>query len=217
MYKDYFLILGLKPDASIQEIKKAYRKHALLSHPDTTQNNIEKTLAFEEIKEAYEVLTHPEKRHIFLQEKWYRQSQGITDAFIQITPGDVLQHILKLYRTVRNSDINRIDYNSIEQHLLVVFTEEHIQKLNKYNDPTALKEIQHILLQIMKLLPLKNFSALTNTLLSLNSGETHIHHQVKKIMHVKKNNVLIEKYKFLAILVIVLLLCGIIYLAAGRN
>ncbi len=217
MYKDYFLILGLKPDASIQEIKKAYRKHALLYHPDTTQNDAEKTLAFEIIQEAYEVLTHPEKRLLFLQEKWYRKSQGITEAPVQITPGSILQYILNMYRTIRNSDINRIYYNTVEQSLLDIFTEEHIQRLNKHNDPAALKEIQHILLQIMKLLPLKNFSSLTHPLLSLNSGDIHIPYQVKKIMHIKKNNAFIEKYKFLAILVIVLLLCSIIYFAAGRN
>jgi len=58
--KDYYSILGIKKDASADEIKKAYRQLALKYHPDRAgKDSSEK---FKEINEAYQVLSDPRKR-----------------------------------------------------------------------------------------------------------------------------------------------------------
>jgi curved DNA-binding protein len=60
-YQDYYKILGVKRDASQEEIKKAYRRLARKYHPDVSkEKNAEER--FKEIGEAYEVLKDPEKR-----------------------------------------------------------------------------------------------------------------------------------------------------------
>jgi molecular chaperone DnaJ len=46
----------------VEEIKKAYRKRAMESHPDRHQGNKEKEEEFKKINEAYSVLSDPEKR-----------------------------------------------------------------------------------------------------------------------------------------------------------
>jgi len=55
-YKDYYKILGVDRKASLEEIKKAYRKLAMKYHPDRNPNNKEAEKKFKEITEAYEVL-----------------------------------------------------------------------------------------------------------------------------------------------------------------
>lgn len=57
--KDYYKILGVSPDASEEEIKKAYRKLAHKYHPDKPGGDEQK---FKEINEAYQVLSNKEKR-----------------------------------------------------------------------------------------------------------------------------------------------------------
>jgi len=60
--KDYYTILGVKKEASAEEIKKAYRKLALKFHPDKTKGDKAKEEKFKEISEAYAVLSDKEKR-----------------------------------------------------------------------------------------------------------------------------------------------------------
>lgn len=59
---DYYKILGLTKSASQDDIKKAYRKLARKYHPDLNPNDKEAHHMFQQINEANEVLTDPEKR-----------------------------------------------------------------------------------------------------------------------------------------------------------
>ena len=57
---DYYKILGVKSNAPINEIKKAYRKLAVKHHPDKPNGNSKK---FKQVSEAYDILRNPEKRN----------------------------------------------------------------------------------------------------------------------------------------------------------
>jgi len=60
-YKDYYKIMGLKRDASQDDIKRAHRKLARKYHPDVSKE-ADAEVKFKEAGEAYEVLKDPEKR-----------------------------------------------------------------------------------------------------------------------------------------------------------
>ena len=59
---DYYKILGISKDATQEDIKKAYRKLARKYHPDLNKDNPNAQEKFQEINEANEVLSNPEKR-----------------------------------------------------------------------------------------------------------------------------------------------------------
>lgn len=61
-YIDYYKILGVEKNASAEDIKKAYRKLARKLHPDLNPNDKEAQKKFQELNEANEVLSDPEKR-----------------------------------------------------------------------------------------------------------------------------------------------------------
>ncbi|SEG60687.1 molecular chaperone DnaJ [Thermomonospora echinospora] len=64
MARDYYAILGVRRDASPDEIKKAYRRLARELHPDVNPDP-ETQERFKEITQAYEVLSDPKKREMF--------------------------------------------------------------------------------------------------------------------------------------------------------
>lgn len=61
-YIDYYKVLDLSRDATPEQIKEAYRKLARKHHPDLNPNNAEAVKRFQQINEANEVLSDPEKR-----------------------------------------------------------------------------------------------------------------------------------------------------------
>jgi len=67
--RDFYEILGVVKNASDEDIKKAYRKLAMKHHPDRNQgdNAKEAEAKFKELKEAYEMLSDPQKRAAYDQ------------------------------------------------------------------------------------------------------------------------------------------------------
>jgi len=65
--RDYYEVLGVKKGASMEELKKAYRKLAVKYHPDKNPGDKQAEDRFKEINEAYAVLSDPKKKEQFDQ------------------------------------------------------------------------------------------------------------------------------------------------------
>ena len=63
--KDYYEILGLERDATVDDIKKTFRRLARETHPDANPDDPVAEARFREIAEAYEVLSDPQRRSAY--------------------------------------------------------------------------------------------------------------------------------------------------------
>ncbi|CAH8449809.1 unnamed protein product [Dicrocoelium dendriticum] len=86
--KRYYDILGVSPNATPEEIKKAYRKLALQHHPDKSKDNGEK---FKEISQAFEVIGDPTKRKIYDEGGEQALKEGGADAGSFHNPMDIFE------------------------------------------------------------------------------------------------------------------------------
>ncbi|XP_018787685.1 PREDICTED: dnaJ homolog subfamily C member 7 isoform X2 [Bactrocera latifrons] len=92
--KDYYKMLGISRNATEDEIKKAYRKKALIHHPDRHANSSaeerkEEELKFKEIGEAYAILSDQRKK------MRYDNGQDIEEQEQDLDPYQMFRHLFK--------------------------------------------------------------------------------------------------------------------------
>ncbi|MFN3299393.1 MAG: J domain-containing protein [Sediminibacterium sp.] len=80
---DYYKVLNIKVDASENQIKKSFRKLAVIYHPDKNNGSKKSEEIFKVLIEAYEVLTNHEKRRKYDAIYWKQNnsSKGNTESF----------------------------------------------------------------------------------------------------------------------------------------
>jgi molecular chaperone DnaJ len=62
---DYYEVLGVAREASMEDIRRAYKREALKHHPDRNQGNPQAEVQFKVVNEAYQVLQDDQKRQIY--------------------------------------------------------------------------------------------------------------------------------------------------------
>lgn len=75
-FRDYYATLGVSKSASVEDIKRAYRKLARQYHPDMNPGDATAEARFKEVNEAYEVLSDPDKRKKYDQFGQYWKQAG---------------------------------------------------------------------------------------------------------------------------------------------
>jgi len=205
--KDYFGILGVKPSADHSEIKQAYRKLAMNYHPDKHDHDSEKTILYNQIREAYETLTEPAKRNEYLQERWRLKAQGIK-LNEEIISGDViLKKVIELNQQLRFADPIRINESRIRHQLNTILSDEMIGILKNQNDNDLNFAIFSILIDALKPLPLSVCSEISVQLKELPFVEEALMKKLEKIIKEKKNAQYWESKKIWIVLLITILIC----------
>lgn len=75
-FRNYYQILGVSRDASVEEIKKVYRRLARQYHPDLNPGDKEAEEKFKDIGEAYNILSDPEKRSQYDEYSQFWKQKG---------------------------------------------------------------------------------------------------------------------------------------------
>ncbi|MBC7721159.1 MAG: J domain-containing protein [Pedobacter sp.] len=205
--KDYYEILQILPTASLDEIKKAYRKLALQYHPDTATDVALDANKFIEIKEAYEILSDTKKRQVYHYKRFYKNYQQQT----VVTPEIILQQTIDLAALVSVLDPFRIDYDKLNHQITQTINANTIKVLKEKKDNFIIQKVVKNCLKTTLLLHYKMALLIHQLLLNLADNNialiTEINHQITQ----QKRLFYWNKYKLLGTVFFVIILCIYFY------
>jgi len=209
---NYYQLLHVSPQATAQEIKAAYRKLAFKYHPDRNKGNIITEAVLKEINEAYRVLSNPEKR------RFYNASIAINNyhpkhkRITPVTSHSILQNAIKLRAFVERSNILSINQDVVFHKVQTLLSEHHLNILQFENNIQLIYQfIQQILICIQPL-TVNNINLLLPSLRKLANEDEKILAEIQSFYQKKKGEAFWQRYKIIAVFIIALLLCLIIYI-----
>jgi molecular chaperone DnaJ len=213
--KDYYKILEVSPVATAQEIKKSFRRLAQLYHPDKNAGNHMAEAQFKEIREAYEVLSDPQQRKEYNYKRWHLRSTGNQYTKTPLSPAAILQECLQLQRYVESMSIFRINYDAVSQHIRHLINPDSIGILHEYNQPETNRAIVATLLASMRPLPLRYFTPIAALLHQIAGTDTVTNQSIEQQGREKKWRERWERYQWIVVVIITLLLCWLMYVVAA--
>ena len=204
--RDYFAILGVKPSADNSEIKQAYRKLAMNYHPDKHQQDPEKTILYEQIREAYETLTEPSKRDEYLKERWRQKAAGIKFEEDLISVDVILKKAIELNQQLRHADPDRLNESRVRNQFNQVISDDMIAILVRQNDHELNSTIVSILIDTLKPLSLALCLELIPQISKIPTDDQSLK-RCTEILKQKRELLFWEKRKIWIVLLLTIALC----------
>lgn len=190
-------------------MKKAYRKLALLYHPDKTDNELLKA-KFADIKEAYEVLSDPLRRKEY--DRTFDNFSYKKPVFL--TPLQLLERAGVLQRKTAEQDPHRLNLDQLEFEITELLSDRNMETLKHSEDHEMLQQFIVTLLDASEPLSVQQLQPVTIQLLPLADAETRVRMQRFLKAHALERKW--NRYKILFAFLIALLLCVLIYCSANQ-
>lgn len=216
-FKNYYAVLGVAPNASEDDIKKKFRKLALLYHPDRNADSEFAAIRFREIQEAYEILSDPERRVVYNKD-WRDHFPKINTSVAEETsPESILSKFQKLQQDIREMGAFRINHQYAETGVIKLLSDENIALLLFHNNSPVNEKIIEQVLIICSVLPGKSLPAIQKKLYQLTENNTSQQYSIEKTIKQLKYKKLWEQYYPLLAFTIAIAACIIIYRLSIRK
>lgn len=214
-FKDHYKTLEISSQASLPEIKDAYRRLARLYHPDKNAA-VTATQYFQDIQEAYEVLSQPARRRTYDNElrhsgqyQWHQKDQLNSAA-------KILKQFTDLVRYVNTLDGRNINNDALADYLQALLSDDNLQLLQRAADPEINQEITaHTLHVCRNVVATRLFLPIAERLMSLHEGNTEIQSQLQEEIALRKakerQNNLVPYAAIGIVLLVVLIMCLLLW------
>ncbi|MFV0606338.1 MAG: DnaJ domain-containing protein [Niabella sp.] len=214
MIKDYYKILQVPPSANGKEIKAAYRKLAIQHHPDRNPGDTFALQQFNLVKEAYETLSKPVLKEIYLRERWVAKYNNHPLQDKISTPEDILLTLIHTHKKIQSFDAFRVDKNGISETINSILNPEAVAVLNYYKEIPVNEAIIQQTLSINSILPLKEQQNITKLLKQIQASAQSEKH-IQSAEDLIGQQVIISKIQPWLIVLAVIILCVLIYLTSA--
>jgi curved DNA-binding protein CbpA len=213
-FKDYYRILGVNSSASTEEIKKAFRKLAFKYHPDKNPDNSFSEAFFKEALEAYAILSEPDRRAVYDEERWLSGAGGKSRYKEAITPAWLLNVCYELTHSLANMDTFRINQGALRAYILLILSDAHIGVLQQQDEKEANEKIVVEILKATKNLETKYLPDVLTRLSVIVADNKKLIGEIDSYYNERTHKAKMESLLPYFVLVITLLLCVFMYLYA---
>ena len=202
--ENYYTILQVSPNASFEEIKKAYRKLAMQFHPDRQQSELTEN-KFLQIQKAYQVLSNPVERQKFHYSRFHSliQKSSLNSSKELVTE---LKNIADISTAAGHF---RIDEPLLEKQLKEILSEHNLLLMKHENEELLRNQFIYHLLSICSFLSYTSAIPFINsiTIIATEAEKVKLYEYSKN----KKRWHYWDTYKLLIAVGIAAILCLMIY------
>lgn len=199
--------LQVFPGSSMEEIRKSYRRLAMKFHPDKNPGNEMAAKRFLAIREAYDLLSDPQRRTEYDRQHGYTFSRNAPAP----TPDMILAEAATLRKYVQSLNLHSLDHAALSYHLRKLLSPQRAAILENYPDELLLIKLRDEMILASR--PLK-YSLLPEAMASLEELLLN-HAQVKEVLNhyllERKQANRIEQLVPWLVLLITLILCWLIF------
>ncbi len=209
-FPNHYQTLQVAPTATMEEIKKAYRKLALRFHPDKAGSDESTLAAFRAIKSAYDVLINSKSRQAYHAKYFYHT----TPPKPTLTANELADKAKALAAFVRLLDPFRIDYDLLTLEIAQIVNPEAVRIFKNTKELFLIEGTINSILACLALMPYKIGIPFHAMLLSI--SENHAMLLISTKLQLKKQQRIDwwQRKKPLLALVVALLICLLMYWAA---
>lgn len=208
--RDYYQILGIAQTASSLEIKKAFRRLALIHHPDTSLTPGLSATTFSLIQEAYRVLSDPHERVRYHYARHLLHPQRTT-RLPAVSAEEVSELGRKLYRNTLRQDPFRLNRDQLFLQVMDLLSNHNLALLQQHRDPNLLLDFLGLVCGASKELSKAQSDTVFACLQPLADQYPLTAKGFKKQVSAYRQYHFWNRYKTVLALVIALLFCLVLY------
>ena len=204
---DYYKVLGLRPSASLHEIRRAYRDMAKKFHPDKNPGDALAADRFKEVAAAYAIIGNREARIRYDNELYQAGYLRINSK--ELTAQALLNLCVSLNKSLSGMDPKSISHSSLVSYLNLILTDEHVKKVQL--EPDVANRIIAELFQCMSVLPYDYFKKASKSLNVLVCDDPKQSLRLDTLLKRKKYDQRVATWYPVVIAVVSVLLCVFVF------
>jgi curved DNA-binding protein CbpA len=204
--KDYYKLLKIAHSADLNTIKKAYRQLAMQYHPDKHGNNQSTHFYFQEIQEAYEVLSSPEKRENYHYQIWLEKAQG-HELDTALSADQIIQLFIHTERTIHETDSFRRNNEQLTEILVSLYSNTRLELIAETNDKSLETTTLQLAMQSSSSLSSDAQFKMIHQLNPILKKNPQMHETWMKQVNTSMRKEKIEKFKVPIVILTTILLC----------
>lgn len=211
LLKDYYKILELKPGAPVADIKKSFRRLALLYHPDKNFGSKVYEAKFKEIKEAYEILSDIRQRQEYNSRRREQSQTEKKDTYRQPDAQTLLNQAAEFRKKITALDPERMNKRAVYHHIQHLLVIQNILILKHTNDLRISRTFIDEILTCSRFLRFPQVEKICVQLAQLAGTDNETFKKIYQFSRQSRIETYWGKYKFAVAVIVAVLLCLLIY------